>query len=69
MIYRNYIKRLVDIIGSIVGIVLFLPLMIGVSIFIKIVSFIPLLSALVAPVIYLLGQTTIIELIISNKNE
>lgn len=35
------------------------------SIFIKIVSFIPLLSALVAPVIYLLGQTTIIELIIS----
>ena len=38
MIYRNYIKRLVDIIGSLVGIVLFLPLMIGVSIFIKIVS-------------------------------
>ena len=35
------------------------------SIFIKIVSLIPLLSALVAPVIYLLGQTTIIELIIS----
>lgn len=35
------------------------------SIFIKIVSFLPLLSALVAPVIYLLGQTTIIELIIS----
>ena len=38
MIYRNYIKRVIDIIGSIVGIVLFLPLMVGVSIYIKIVS-------------------------------
>lgn len=38
MIYKNYIKRLVDILGSIVGIILFLPLMICVSIFIKIVS-------------------------------
>lgn len=38
MIYKNYIKRLVDILGSIVGIILFLPLMICVSIYIKIVS-------------------------------
>lgn len=38
MIYRNYIKRAVDIVGSLVGIILFLPIMIGVSIFIKIVS-------------------------------
>ena len=38
MIYKNYIKRLVDILGSIIGIILFLPLMIGVSIYIKIVS-------------------------------
>lgn len=36
------------------------------SIFVKIVSYIPMLSALVAPVIYMLGQTTLIELIISN---
>lgn len=35
------------------------------SVFIKIVSFIPLLSALVAPVIYLLGQSTIIDLALS----
>lgn len=36
------------------------------SLFIKIVSYIPILSALVAPVIYMLGQTTLLELIISN---
>ena len=36
------------------------------SIFIKIISYIPFISALVAPVIYLLGQTTIVDLIISN---
>ena len=36
------------------------------SIFVKIVSYIPMLSALVAPVIYLLGQMTLLELIISN---
>ena len=36
------------------------------SVFVKIVSYIPMLSALVAPVIYMLGQTTLIELIISN---
>lgn len=36
------------------------------SLFIKIVSYIPMLSALVAPVIYMLGQTTLLELIISN---
>lgn len=35
------------------------------SIFIQITSYIPLLSALVAPVIYLLGQTTLLQLIIS----
>ncbi len=35
------------------------------SIFVQIVSYIPLFSALVAPVIYLLGQTTLIHLIIS----
>lgn len=35
------------------------------SIFIQITSYIPLLSALVAPVIYLLGQTTLIHLIVS----
>ena len=36
------------------------------SLFVKIVSYIPMLSALVAPTIYLLGQTSIIELLISN---
>ena len=36
------------------------------SIFVKVVSYIPMLSALVAPVLYMLGQTTIIELLISN---
>lgn len=35
------------------------------AIFVKIVSYIPLLSFLVAPVIYMLGQTTLIELGIS----
>lgn len=35
------------------------------SIFIQITSYIPLLSALVAPVIYLLGQITLLQLIIS----
>lgn len=38
MIYRKYIKRLIDIIGSIVGIIFLSPVMIGASIFIKIVS-------------------------------
>ena len=36
------------------------------SLFVKIVSYIPMLSALVAPVIYMLGQATILDLIISN---
>ena len=36
------------------------------SLFVKVVSYIPMLSALVAPTIYMLGQTTIIELLISN---
>lgn len=36
------------------------------SVFVKIVSYIPMLSALVAPVIYILGQTTLFELILSN---
>lgn len=35
------------------------------AVFVKIVSYIPLLSFLVAPVIYMLGQTTLIELGIS----
>lgn len=35
------------------------------SIFIKVVSFIPMLSFLVAPVIYLLGQISLIELILA----
>lgn len=38
MIYRKYIKRLIDIIGSIVGIIFLSPVMISASIFIKIVS-------------------------------
>ncbi|MBE6161143.1 MAG: ABC transporter permease [Firmicutes bacterium] len=36
------------------------------SVFVKIVSFIPMLSAMVAPVIYMLGQTTLLDLILSN---
>lgn len=36
------------------------------ALFVKIVSYIPLLSFLVAPVIYMLGQTTLIELGISS---
>ena len=36
------------------------------SVFVKVVSYIPMLSALVAPTIYMLGQTTIFELLISN---
>ncbi len=36
------------------------------AIFIKVISYIPFISALVAPIIYLLDQTTIIDLIISN---
>lgn len=36
------------------------------SIFIKIISYIPFVSALVAPVIYLIGQASIIDLVISN---
>ena len=36
------------------------------SLFVKIVSYIPLLSAQVAPVIYILGQSSLLELIISN---
>ena len=35
------------------------------AIFVKIISYVPLLSFLVAPVIYMLGQTTLIELGIS----
>ena len=35
------------------------------SLFIKVVSYLPFISALVAPVIFLLGQTTIIDLLIS----
>lgn len=35
------------------------------SLFIKIVSYIPFISALVAPVIFLLGQTTLVDLLIS----
>lgn len=35
------------------------------SIFIKIMSYLPFLSALIAPVVFLLGQTTIIDLLIS----
>jgi len=35
------------------------------AVFVKIVAYIPMLSFLVAPVIYLLGQITLIELIIS----
>jgi len=38
MIYRKYIKRIIDILGSILGIVLFSPIMILTSIWIKIVS-------------------------------
>ena len=36
------------------------------SLFIKIVAYIPMLSALVAPVIYMLGQMSLLELILSN---
>ena len=36
------------------------------SVFVKIVSFIPMISAMVAPVIYMLGQTTLIDLLLSN---
>ena len=35
------------------------------SLFIKVVSYLPFISALVAPVVFLLGQTTIIDLLIS----
>ena len=35
------------------------------SIFIKVISYLPFLSALIAPVIFLLGQTTILDLCIS----
>lgn len=38
MIYRKYIKRIIDILGSLLGIVLFSPIMILTSIWIKIVS-------------------------------
>lgn len=37
------------------------------AVFVKIVAYIPMLSFLVAPVIYLLGQITLIELIISTS--
>ena len=38
MIYRKYIKRIIDILGSLLGIVLFSPIMILTSIWIKTVS-------------------------------
>jgi lipopolysaccharide/colanic/teichoic acid biosynthesis glycosyltransferase len=38
MIYKKYIKRIVDIFGSILGIILFSPIMLLASIWIKIVS-------------------------------
>ena len=38
MIYRNYLKRIVDIVGAIFGIILFSPIMIGISVWIKLVS-------------------------------
>lgn len=36
------------------------------SIFVKIMSYIPMLSALIAPVIYMLDQTTLIDLLLAN---
>jgi lipopolysaccharide/colanic/teichoic acid biosynthesis glycosyltransferase len=38
MFYRKYIKRAFDIIGSVIGIILFLPIMIAASVWVKIVS-------------------------------
>lgn len=38
MIYRNYLKRIIDIVGAIFGIILFSPIMIGISVWIKLVS-------------------------------
>ena len=38
MFYRRYIKRIIDIIGALVGILIFTPVMAAVSVFIKVVS-------------------------------
>lgn len=38
MFYRRYIKRILDIFGALVGILIFTPLMVAVSVFIKVVS-------------------------------
>lgn len=38
MLYRNYIKRIIDVIGAVLGLILFSPIMLGVAIWIKMVS-------------------------------
>jgi exopolysaccharide production protein ExoY len=38
MLYRKYLKRIIDIVGALVGLVLFFPIMLGVSLWIKLVS-------------------------------
>ena len=38
MFYRRYIKRIIDIVGASVGILIFTPVMVVVSVFIKVVS-------------------------------
>jgi len=38
MFYKRYIKRILDIFGALVGILIFTPLMVAVSVFIKVVS-------------------------------
>ncbi len=38
MLYRNCIKRIIDVVGALVGLVLFFPIMIAISLWIKLVS-------------------------------
>lgn len=38
MIYKKYLKRLIDIVGSIIGIILFSPIMFAASLWVKLVS-------------------------------